>query len=728
MATKTSTTSTSIYGNNPPPAQMTQAQATAAIKANPAWNTPATPAPTATPAETKPDTSPTGLAKTAQQNLAATAKPQTADEIYQQKSQQSAGMMSSISDLFNKMVSGQQDLGKTNIQQANAEAAARGLTGSAEGYAKVSGAMGENKKAVDLIEAQRNVQIQSILGDIQTRSDAELARQQELYSGAQKDVIGAAAIMAGTEATEAGTQATLAGIKQTEANIESQKISDETKRIQNEGLVEANKKAYKDNFDQLAQVARTSWQDYQKANPQGAADLLAKTGMNETDAAFRWNASKKATEQIQWEKTPQQTANGYLFTGLDPITGKVVTQEVKVPIGGEWSFSPANMYQDSMMVNKNTGEVKTYQSYINSIPGNTNSVCADGTVGGECGDFVHTVVDNIPAMGDTIGSKMEAINKNGVLTANWKPKVGDVIVQKYGTTGHAAVVTGVNGDKLTIKQSNKGLDGKVTSETISAKDPSIYGAFDKGNMKSKVADGSMSPRELALQQKLASLKRTEQMTASGDVMMASRRTTVINNTIKSLYGSATANPVATYNKSAQVMARVNAAKERALDPTNKAKNVADLDLIDAYVQIARGGQAITEAQVETLMSGMGIPAKFDVAAQKIVGSATLDDPTRKELANLSQKIYEEQGKAAKNAIPQLNQSLKAAGIPDSMLLQSPKDIVGMEFEKPVVDETTFKQLQSQLQADEVLATDSEGNIVAATQQDINSGAYTPYQQ
>jgi len=158
------------------------------------------------------------------------------------------------------------------------------------------------------------------------------------------------------------------------------------------------------------------------------------------------------------------------------------------------------------------------------------------------------------------------------------------------------------------------------------------------------------------------------------VLEMSRYSTIASNTIRQMYQT-NKNPVQIYNSSAPIQSRIDAALPMALDPKNKDKTAPDLDLVDAYVQIARGGQNITEAQVDTLLKGLGIAARWDVATQKITGTGVLDDGTRKSIASLSKGIIANQKKQADIAVSQINGRLSSiTGFPSDMLMQSPADI------------------------------------------------------
>jgi len=102
-----------------------------------------------------------------------------------------------------------------------------------------------------------------------------------------------------------------------------------------------------------------------------------------------------------------------------------------------------------------------------------------GTWGGQCGDYVHKIVDNVPALGNTYEEKMARAN---ISTKDWK--VGDVLIQKTRLPyGHVSVVTAVNGDSVTVTESNWNLDEKVGTRVIKKGDPSITGVYRGGIMK-----------------------------------------------------------------------------------------------------------------------------------------------------------------------------------------------------------------------------------------------------
>lgn len=129
------------------------------------------------------------------------------------------------------------------------------------------------------------------------------------------------------------------------------------------------------------------------------------------------------------------------------------------------------------------------------IPTNTDvgniTVLADGASGGQCGDYVHTIMDGTPQFGDTWQTKQAAMNVSASDFAS-SPQVGDILTFKTNLpTGHVAVVTGVNGNKVTLSESNYKLDEKVNNNrTIDVNDKSILGAYRGATFKSSSADTS----------------------------------------------------------------------------------------------------------------------------------------------------------------------------------------------------------------------------------------------
>lgn len=141
-----------------------------------------------------------------------------------------------------------------------------------------------------------------------------------------------------------------------------------------------------------------------------------------------------------------------------------------------------------LIFNSRTGELK---GSVNL--GALNQQAPDGSTGGQCGVFAHTICD-FPTVGNTVSEKKASVDKNGVPAAQWRQSdanPGDVLIFDIGQYGHVSVVTQDNGDgTVTVKDSNFGLDGKVQTRIVDKNDPKLYGVL-KGNLKSGLVNDSL---------------------------------------------------------------------------------------------------------------------------------------------------------------------------------------------------------------------------------------------
>lgn len=108
-----------------------------------------------------------------------------------------------------------------------------------------------------------------------------------------------------------------------------------------------------------------------------------------------------------------------------------------------------------------------------------NQLLTPGVVGGQCGDYLHKIADNIPSLGDLYTDK---IKKANISTKDWK--VGDVLIQNVKTPyGHVSVVTAVNGNRVTVTESNWNNDEKVGTRTLTMGDKSVTGVYRGAKLK-----------------------------------------------------------------------------------------------------------------------------------------------------------------------------------------------------------------------------------------------------
>lgn len=85
---------------------------------------------------------------------------------------------------------------------------------------------------------------------------------------------------------------------------------------QNDKLVSSAK----DTFKTLSSSATSAtWEDYIKADPEGAKSLLQSSGYSEAMAPFIWNQNRAVAKQIQYDSAPVQLPDGtYMVIGHDP--------------------------------------------------------------------------------------------------------------------------------------------------------------------------------------------------------------------------------------------------------------------------------------------------------------------------------------------------------------------------------------------------------------------------
>jgi len=169
-----------------------------------------------------------------------------------------------------------------------------------------------------------------------------------------------------------------------------------------------------------------------------------------------------------------------------------------------FQYIQGNENQPAGVFDPNTGTFKPQTTSTTQQDTDTVIKYQDGEYGGQCGVFTRKIIPDVPLMGDTIETKKQMINNNGILSADWvkSPAVGDVLIfDTKRPYGHAAVVNSVNQDgTVTLTESNWNNDEKVTNtRKVSISDPSIYGAYRS----SKPLPGSTTDFEQYSQEQIA---------------------------------------------------------------------------------------------------------------------------------------------------------------------------------------------------------------------------------
>jgi len=136
--------------------------------------------------------------------------------------------------------------------------------------------------------------------------------------------------------------------------------------------------------------------------------------------------------------------------------------------------------------NSQTGETRMLNGGQGVIP-------QSGTIGGQCGEYINDLFGT--SFGDMWENKMKLTNTTSQEFMQ-NPQVGDIVVFKTKMPyGHVAAVTAVNGDKITLTESNWNEDEKVGTRTISINDPSITGVYRGAALKNQPAQ--MSKEDIA---------------------------------------------------------------------------------------------------------------------------------------------------------------------------------------------------------------------------------------
>jgi hypothetical protein len=292
---------------------------------------------------------------------------------------------------------------------------------------------------------------------------------------------------------------------------------------------------------------------------------------------------------------------------------------------------------------------------------------AVGTTGGDCGVYVHTLVD-VPSMGDSLKAKQQFVNTNGVKASEWaqNPQVGDVLIFNIGKNGHAAVVTQVNNGKVTVTESNYKLDGKVGTRTLNVNDPTIYGAVH-GNPKASGADDAaikswvdnVKNGNATMSQVPASIRTKvsegldSQDGGSFSPLAVSRFTTgankIVANFIQLPQYTLTANGL-------PYLQRIDAAMKTP-------GSISDQDLLDSLTKLNTAGNAISDAQVRLITDGQSFADMRNAFGNKFKNGGVLSDNQRQQIQTIAKAIFDNYKKGYQPVYDQATAQLKASGIP-----------------------------------------------------------------
>ncbi len=138
------------------------------------------------------------------------------------------------------------------------------------------------------------------------------------------------------------------------------------------------------------------------------------------------------------------------------IPKKVISQTI---------YDPSIQGQSiSYLGEPNSEEVsEAYQSWLL----NQRAKKLVGTIGGQCVIFVRNFTGATP---EDVGGMARTVAINSQI-----PGIGFIIKTDESNAGHLGVIIGINGDELTVVDSNYGWDGIIRIRKINIQDSKILG-------------------------------------------------------------------------------------------------------------------------------------------------------------------------------------------------------------------------------------------------------------
>lgn len=125
-------------------------------------------------------------------------------------------------------------------------------------------------------------------------------------------------------------------------------------------------------------------------------------------------------------------------------------------------------------------------------------------------------------------------------------------------------------------------------------------------------------------------------------------------------------------------------------------SVSDNDLLDSVIKLNTGGQAITEAQVNTILKGRSFADEANVWRKKLAKGGVLSDDQRKQLINLSNAVYKNYQKLYQPVYDAATKKLESSGIPEEFW--TIPDLNALSDAAGVTSDLTGTDYSSQLDA------------------------------
>ena len=174
----------------------------------------------------------------------------------------------------------------------------------------------------------------------------------------------------------------------------------------------------------------------------------------------------------------------------NPTTGQSYLKPEVETTGTELDFGVIGKDEDGNSIYGFIDKVNGQTYSTSQLGGDLGDMYTIGATGGQCGDYIHKIADNVPPLGDMFEDKM---NSGNMSTDEYQ--VGDVLIQETNMPyGHVSIVTAVKDGVATVMESNYGLDEKVGTRNINFGDSSVKGVYRGGTMKTpEVEEREISP-------------------------------------------------------------------------------------------------------------------------------------------------------------------------------------------------------------------------------------------
>jgi len=193
-------------------------------------------------------------------------------------------------------------------------------------------------------------------------------------------------------------------------------------------------------------------EDYQNISDEGTNQIAFDVESSVSDIIKHNERVDKGRKYLQ-----RNISENYITTVMQK--DNITRTQAQIKLLRQQAYSDKEIYNI-------LGEISAADLGFNNVGGDTNSALPEnvaqaeiGSKGGQCGRFVNA--NTGLGLGNSYKSKMAKMNPN--IT---EPKAGMVFVMPYKDTGHTGFIVSVDGDKVTVKDSNWSLDEKVKTHVI----------------------------------------------------------------------------------------------------------------------------------------------------------------------------------------------------------------------------------------------------------------------